>query len=146
VVQEEEQEEVRHIIIKNFIYLAFILIFSRIRKILSKSLFLIKNIINEKKHSYWNLFENKIVEQILKSNENTCNQKLSNKIYEKIIDNNKIIKTKVHNYDSIYFSKNLGSNWHIAAIVIRKCANYINLITKQKLSFYDFSGTVERNL
>lgn len=76
------------------------------------------------------MFENKIVEQILKSNANTCNQKLSNKIYENIIDNNKIIKTKVNNYDGIYFSKNLGSNWHITAIVIRKGVNYINLITK----------------
>ena len=76
--------------------------------------------------------ENKVVEEIFKKDAYIGNQKLSKKDYEKLIRNNKIIKTKVHNYDSIYFSKNLGAEWHTNAIVIGKGVNYINLMTKQK--------------
>lgn len=53
--------------------------------------------------------ENKVVEELFKKDAYIGNQKLSKKDYEKLIHNNKIIKTKVHNYESIYFSKNLGS-------------------------------------
>ena len=76
--------------------------------------------------------ETKVVEEIFKKDAYISNQKLSKKDYEKLIRNNKIIKTKVHNYDSIYFSKNLGAEWHTNAIVIGKGVNYINLMTKQK--------------
>ena len=32
------------------------------------------------------------------------------KDYEKIINDNKILKTKIHNYDKIFYNKNLGSH------------------------------------
>jgi hypothetical protein len=78
--------------------------------------------------------ENKVVEEILKSDSNMepNNDKLTNKEYQKIIDNKKIIKIKVHNYDRIYYSKNLGSKWHKDAIVIGKDNKYVNLMTNQK--------------
>jgi hypothetical protein len=76
--------------------------------------------------------ENKVVEELFKKDAYIGNQKLSKKDYEKIIHNNKIIKTKVHNYESIYFSKNLGSEWHTNAIVIGKGNKYVNLMDKKK--------------
>jgi hypothetical protein len=76
--------------------------------------------------------ENKVVEELFKKDAYIGNQKLSKKDYEKLIHNNKIIKTKVHNYESIYFSKNLGSEWHTNAIVIGKGNKYVNLMDKKK--------------
>ena len=99
--------------------------------------------------------ENKVVEEILKSDRRNLeiieeilkinywiNQKISKKNYEKIISNNKIIKTKIHNYDSIYFSKNLGAEWHTNAIVIGKGNKYINLMTTQKYNIKEPIETI----
>jgi len=87
--------------------------------------------------------ENKVVEEIFKKDAYIGNQKLSKKDYEKLIHNNKIIKTKVYNYNKIYYSKNLGSEWHTNAIVIGKGANYVNLMDKKK---YKISEPIERIL
>ena len=86
--------------------------------------------------------ENKVVEEIFKKDAYIGNQKLSKKDYEKLIRNNKIIKTKVHNYDSIYFSKNLGAEWHTNAIIIGKGANYINLMDKKKYNIKEPIKTI----
>ena len=99
--------------------------------------------------------ENKVVEEILKSDRRNLevieeilkikywiNQKISKKNYEKIITNNKIIKTKVHNYDKIYYSKDLGAEWHTNAIVIGKGNKYINLMTTQKYNIKEPIETI----
>ena len=67
---------------------------------------------------------------------------ITKKNYEKIISNNKIIKTKVHNYDSIYFSKDLGQNWASFAIVIGKGNRYTNLMTTQKYNIKEPIETI----
>ena len=81
--------------------------------------------------------ENKVIQEILKDvqdeNERITGQ-ITKKNYEKIINNIKIQKTKVYNYDKIYFSKNLGQNWYDNAIIIGKGNKYVNLMTTQKFN------------
>ena len=79
--------------------------------------------------------ENKVIQEILKDvqDENDIIYgQITKKDYEKIINNIKIQKTKVYNYDKIYFSKNLGSFRHTFAIVIGKGNKYVNLMVNQK--------------
>jgi hypothetical protein len=77
--------------------------------------------------------ENKVIVEILKDvqdeNDRIIHGQITKKTYEKIINNIKIQKTKVYNYDKIYFSKNLGQMWASHAIVIRKCNKYTNLMS-----------------
>ena len=82
-----------------------------------------------------------VIEEILKI-KYWINQKISKKNYEKIIHNNKILKTKVHNYDKIYYSKNLGAEWHTNAIVIGKSNKYVNLMTTQKYNIKEPIETI----
>jgi len=90
--------------------------------------------------------ENKVIEEILKDVQNENDLiiagQITKKNYEKIISNNKIIKTKVHNYDSIYFSKDLGQNWASFAIVIGKGNRYTNLMTTQKYNIKEPIETI----
>jgi hypothetical protein len=83
--------------------------------------------------------ENKVIQEILKDvqdeNDRITGQ-ITKKDYEKIINNIKIKKTKVYNYDKIYFSKNLGSYRHTNAIVIGKGNKYINLMLNQKIPYH----------
>ena len=75
--------------------------------------------------------ENKVIEEILKDvqDENDLiNGQITKKDYEKIINNIKIQKTKVYNYDKIYYSKDLGSHRHTYAIIIGKGNKYTNLM------------------
>jgi len=83
--------------------------------------------------------ENKVIQEILKDvqDENDLiTGQITKKDYEKIINNIKIKKTKVYNYDKIYFSKDLGSYRHTNAIVIGKGNKYINLMLNQKIPYH----------
>ena len=89
--------------------------------------------------------ENKVIQEILKDvqDENDLiTGQITKKDYEKIINNIKIQKTKVYNYDKIYFSKNLGQNWHTGAIVIGKGNKYVNLMTNQKYNIKEPIETI----
>ena len=89
--------------------------------------------------------ENKVIVEILKDvqDENDLIEgQITKKDYKKIINNIKILKTKVYNYDSIYFSKNLGQMWASFAIVIGKGNKYINLMTKQKYNIKEPIKTI----
>jgi len=81
--------------------------------------------------------ENKVIQEKLKDvqddNDRITGQ-ITKKDYEKIINNIKIKKTKVYNYDKIYFSKNLGQMWCDNAIIIGKGNKYVNLMTTQKFN------------
>jgi len=79
--------------------------------------------------------ENKVIQEILKDVQDENNRitgQITKKDYEKIINNIKIQKTKIYNYDKIYYSKDLGSYRHTFAIVIGKGNKYINLMVNQK--------------
>ena len=81
--------------------------------------------------------ENKVIQEILKDvqdDDNRITGQITKKDYEKIINNIKIQKTKVYNYDKIYFSKNLGQIWSDNAIIIGKGNKYVNLMTTQKFN------------
>jgi hypothetical protein len=89
--------------------------------------------------------ENKVIEEILKDvqDENDIiNGQITKKDYEKIINNIKIQKTKVHNYDKIYFSKDLGQTWASFAIVIGKGNKYTNLMTTQQYNIKEPIETI----
>ena len=91
--------------------------------------------------------ENKVIEEILKDvqDENDLiNGQITKKDYEKIINNIKIQKTKVYNYDKIYFSEDLGSfSSYTFAIVIGKSNKYINLMVNRK---YNITEPIEKVL
>ena len=91
--------------------------------------------------------ENKVIVEILKDVQDENNRiiagQITKKDYEKIINNIKIQKTKVYNYDKIYFSKDLGQTWASNAIVIGKGNKYTNLMTTQK---YNIKEPIERIL
>ena len=76
--------------------------------------------------------ENNVIVEILKDvqheNERFIAGQITKKDYEKIINNIKILKTKVYNYDKIYYSKDLGSHMHTYAIIIGKGNKYTNLM------------------
>ena len=89
--------------------------------------------------------ENKVIVEILKDvqDENDLiTGQITKKDYEKIINNIKIQKTKVYNYDKIYYSKDLGQNWHTGAIVIGKGNKYVNLMTNQKYNIKEQIETI----
>ena len=89
--------------------------------------------------------ENKVIQEILKDvpdeNDRTSGQ-IKKKDYEKIINNIKILKTKVYNYDKIYFSKDLGQTWASFAIVIGKGNKYVNLMTTQQYNIKEPIETI----
>lgn len=89
--------------------------------------------------------ENKVIQEILKDvpdeNDRTSGQ-ITKKDYEKIINNIKILKTKVYNYDKIYFSKDLGQTWASFAIVIGKGNKYVNLMTTQQYNIKEPIETI----
>ena len=89
--------------------------------------------------------ENKVIQEILKDvqDENDLiTGQITKKDYEKIINNIKIQKTKVYNYDKIYYSKDLGQKWASFAIVIGKGNKYINLMTTQKYNIKEPIETI----
>jgi hypothetical protein len=90
--------------------------------------------------------ENKVIEEILKDvqdeNERFIAGQITKKDYEKIINNIKILKTKVYNYDKIYYSKNLGQTWASFAIVIGKGNKYTNLMTTQQYNIKEPIETI----
>ena len=89
--------------------------------------------------------ENKVIQEILKDvqDENDLiTGQITKKDYEKIINNIKILKTKVYNYDKIYFSKNLGQTWASFAIVIGKGNKYTNLMTTQQYNIKEPIETI----
>jgi hypothetical protein len=90
--------------------------------------------------------ENKVIVEILKDvqdeNDRIIAGQITKKDYEKIINNIKILKTKVYNYDKIYFSKDLGQTWASFAIVIGKGNKYTNLMTTQKYNIKEPIETI----
>jgi hypothetical protein len=89
--------------------------------------------------------ENKVIQEILKDvqdDNDLITGQITKKDYEKIINNIKIQKTKVYNYDKIYYSKDLGQNWHTGAIVIGKGNKYVNLMTNQKYNIKEPIETI----
>lgn len=89
--------------------------------------------------------ENKVIQEILKDvqDENDLiTGQITKKDYEKIINNIKIQKTKVYNYDKIYYSKDLGQTWASFAIVIGKGNRYTNLMTTQKYNIKEPIETI----
>ena len=89
--------------------------------------------------------ENKVIQEILKDvqdDDDRITGQITKKDYEKIINNIKIQKTKVYNYDKIYYSKDLGQNWYTNAIIIGKGNKYINLMTTQKYNIKEPIETI----
>jgi len=117
-----------------------------------------KNKSTSKIYSYWDELgykqyiykvyptENKVIVEILKDvqdeNDRIIAGQITKKDYEKIINNIKILKTKVYNYDKIYFSKDLGQTWASNAIVIGKGNKYTNLMTTQQYNIKEPIETI----